>query len=783
MRLRDAHFFARVPADVSEVTSTGGMVSIAAMLTMLWLVLTQYQEFATVKHTTQLRLDQASRTREPGGGASIRINFNVTMHHLPCQYAAVHVADHVGSHKMGGVRNVHKVRVDAAGASIGMYEPHKYVDAKMGGADEGMAGHVFPWHKKQHQQGDAGHRREVAKKGLSNEQKNVMSKVESTLRSAGKGAQAGRRLLAIEEPQPAAPAEQQQQQQQQQQQPSSPPPATPTPDASPDTSPSCATWADSGECLTNAVYMLGNCEASCAKVVSKANCAKWGLGAPGAGACKDAAGFMAKFCPDTCSMAPGTVHPAVSAGAADGAAQAAQAAAGAAMAGGEVAAASDDAEEDGGPFTPPAPFSSAPSSLTPEQFTETLHGSSVVMVNFYAPWCYWSKQLEPTWDAVARRLHGRAYSQQVKFLKVDCTQQQELCKGQSIHAFPSVRIYRGSAHAFEPYEFGREENVIWLHLVKTSAEILVNAMQEADADERKAYAQMIAHVSKDLRVVMERRAQGLDEDWSEEALSQEEEVREDRDLLDTISRAVSSITGAKGVVPDSRVAATHGAVEAEAQSLQEKSSDVVMGLLARSAALGGYDNGDEAWQESATHEGCMIFGYIDVSRAPGTLHIAPHSARHSFDFSAVNTSHFIDHLSFGLELNSRERSRLPPGVTAQLASLDGASFTSLLAHETKEHHVNIMPTSYARGRGGGGGERIETYQFTATSHGRTRDTLPSLVVSYDVSPIHAEIIEEAEPLSSFLVSLCAIVGGAFSVFGIVDGLIFSGTKAMKRSAR
>ena len=36
------------------------------------------------------------------------------------------------------------------------------------------------------------------------------------------------------------------------------------------------------------------------------------------------------------------------------------------------------------------------------------------------------------------------------------------------------------------------------------------------------------------------------------------------------------------------------------------------------------------------HEGCVLFGYVDVSRAPGTLHVAPHSARHSFDFSKVN---------------------------------------------------------------------------------------------------------------------------------------------------
>ena len=41
-------------------------------------------------------------------------------------------------------------------------------------------------------------------------------------------------------------------------------------------------------------------------------------------------------------------------------------------------------------------------------------------------------------------------------------------------------------------------------------------------EERKDFTQQIAHISSDLKTVMERREQGLDEDWSEDALSAEE---------------------------------------------------------------------------------------------------------------------------------------------------------------------------------------------------------------------------------------------------------------------
>jgi hypothetical protein len=188
---------------------------------------------------------------------------------------------------------------------------------------------------------------------------------------------------------------------------------------------------------------------------------------------------------------------------------------------------------------------------------------------------------------------------------------------------------------------------------------------------------------------MDRRSQGLDEDWSEDALSAEEEIAEDRDLLGEIQKAVSSITGAKGV------GSAGGDDGDDRRARDARSSDVVLGLLSggrRTKDVAADDPDAEVWHESETHEGCQIFGYIDVSRAPGTLHFAPHSPRHSFDFSSVNTTHYIDHLSFGLELSSRDRQRLPAAVQSQLASLDGSYYASTHAHETKEHHVNVMPT-------------------------------------------------------------------------------------------
>ena len=105
------------------------------------------------------------------------------------------------------------------------------------------------------------------------------------------------------------------------------------------------------------------------------------------------------------------------------------------------------------------------------EFEAIGEGQPGVMVNFMAPWCFWSNKLTPDWLACGKRLHKRVFPS-VGFLRVDCTKSRKLCETQTVHAFP-IRTYRGAIHSYEPYEFGHEENVLWLRLVKMAAETVV----------------------------------------------------------------------------------------------------------------------------------------------------------------------------------------------------------------------------------------------------------------------------------------------------------------------
>ena len=65
--------------------------------------------------------------------------------------------------------------------------------------------------------------------------------------------------------------------------------------------------------------------------------------------------------------------------------------------------------------------------------------------NFYAPWCHWCQRLEPAWEAATKAVHEK-YPEggdgRIRFAKVDCTAEAELCRAHFITGFPSIRVFR-----------------------------------------------------------------------------------------------------------------------------------------------------------------------------------------------------------------------------------------------------------------------------------------------------------------------------------------------------
>ena len=181
------------------------------------------------------------------------------------------------------------------------------------------------------------------------------------------------------------------------------------------------------------------------------------------------------------------------------------------------------------------------------------------------------------------------------------------------------------------------------------------------------------------------------------------------------------------------------------------------------------------------HEGCNLFGFLEVNKVAGNFHVAPGKAFQSaagqlvhefkpFDTHTYNVSHTIHSLSFGVHYPSR------------VNPLDGATAILQNGSGVFQYFVKVVPTTYEPARG----PKIHTHQYSVTdqfksAHDPTKGfVLPGVFFIYDISPIMVKFTEKRTSFTHFLVSLCAIVGGVFTVSGIIDSVIYSTGGAIMR---
>jgi hypothetical protein len=58
--------------------------------------------------------------------------------------------------------------------------------------------------------------------------------------------------------------------------------------------------------------------------------------------------------------------------------------------------------------------------------------------------------------------------------------------------------------------------------------------------------------------------------------------------------------------------------------------------------------------------------------------------------------------------------------------------------------------------------------------------IPGVFFIYEFSPFLVEMKEKSVPFSTFLIGLCAIIGGVFTVAGIADSIVHQMNKILKK---
>ena len=59
--------------------------------------------------------------------------------------------------------------------------------------------------------------------------------------------------------------------------------------------------------------------------------------------------------------------------------------------------------------------------------------------------------------------------------------------------------------------------------------------------------------------------------------------------------------------------------------------------------------------------------------------------------------------------------------------------------------------------------------------------VPNAVFHYDISPVMVVVREETQAFATFVTKICAVIGGIYTVIGLIDNVIYHGGQSIKKA--
>lgn len=186
-----------------------------------------------------------------------------------------------------------------------------------------------------------------------------------------------------------------------------------------------------------------------------------------------------------------------------------------------------------------------------------------------------------------------------------------------------------------------------------------------------------------------------------------------------------------------------------------------------------YEN-DEEDEEYHGKTGCRMNVFFRVNRVPGNFHVSTHASREKP--VGNDMSHTIHTLIFG---DSHEN--FTQIADSSFEALDNITSESSERINSHDYLMKIVPTIHVTVANETSYPFQYTYvhrEFNPARQGYMVN--PSIWFRYELNPITVKYKEIRPPLYHFLTTICAIIGGTFTVAGIVDSFLFSATQAFKK---
>lgn len=185
------------------------------------------------------------------------------------------------------------------------------------------------------------------------------------------------------------------------------------------------------------------------------------------------------------------------------------------------------------------------------------------------------------------------------------------------------------------------------------------------------------------------------------------------------------------------------------------------------------------------HPGCQLVGHLLLDRVPGNFHILARSSSHDLAPHMTNVSHQVNSLTVGdpMAVHRVETSyikNLPEKLKGKIAPMNGNVYVTENLHEAYHHYLKVVPTQVDGLQIGA--RFLRAYQILPNSqlaYYRT-DTVPEAKFVYDLSPIKVFYRKSNRRWYDYCTSIMAIIGGVFTVVGILESSVEATVKATRR---
>jgi len=415
-------------------------------------------------------------------------------------------------------------------------------------------------------------------------------------------------------------------------------------------------------------------------------------------------------------------------------------------------------------------------ALTAETFNDFLQQHELTAVNFFAPWCIWCRRFEPVYLEAAQKIPELHFHGHARLAQVDCVANQAFCGKNMVRAYPTVRMYRdGDPVNFELFTGAR-----------TVPSVIGFIQQQMDLYK---VSHRVAHKEGEARFVIKHCA-----------LSSGSDLYRARLDAEAAQTYCGSNLACAGFTWQSKP--PHEKKDGKLVEGPEEAPLVYFKGHLNVQQAHASMNTDDAWTAyikltNASHtastsgslkhgpEGCRIAGHLNVRKVPGTLKLLLHTTEHDHDAHLINSSHVVDSLWFGEPLSRAQRLQLPAADQLELLSptshrLDGLPFISAESGHSHVHYLKVV-TKVIKHQSSRVHDTL-AYKYTVHSnrYEEPNNGEPLIEFKYDLSPISIVVQQERVPAYKFITSSCAIIGGVFTVIGLLENVVHHTASALSK---